>query len=366
MLPIRCSGSVRPGARKSVRTCGSSPDGGSRRSMTGGVGGADSDGRRQRSSSVPSARVRVAPGASCSAVCGETAISPAIAADSVSIVAVTSAPTTTSSRWLEPTRKNGNSAEWRPTDIVSSSRPMALGVRLLSRMLRRISTAADAARVACPSPWNRNSSASPPNLRSIPPRASAMSSIAPNTALSVSTSASAPTRPCRTSRSVSAVNPEMSAKHNVPSTNRVRGPSPSLAIAAARADTCRSMPNPSSWPHSTATASILAPATRIARVRCRRLSGAAARPSARRRRRRGRPGPWDGRTTRWPARIGRPASPYRARSMASTARRWAPTMCTGRISLIARRGTRVHRDATTATGATRRRPSVIVRRGRRR
>ena len=222
MLPIRCSGSVRPGARKSVRTCGSSPDGGSRRSMTGVVGGADSDGRRQRSSSVPSARVRVAPGASCSAVCAETAISPAIAADSVSIVAVTSAPTTTSSRWLEPTRKKGNSAEWRPTDMVSSSRPMALGVRLLSRMLRRISTAADAARVACPSPWKRNSSASPPNLRSIPPRASAMSSIAPNTSLSVSTSASAPTRPCRTSRSVSAVNPEMSAKHKVPSTNRVR------------------------------------------------------------------------------------------------------------------------------------------------
>ena len=243
---------------------------------------------------------------------------------------------------------------------------MALGVRLLSRMLRRISTAADAARVACPSPWKRNSSASPPNLRSIPPRASAMSSIAPNTSLSVSTSASAPTRPCRTSRSVSAVKPEMSAKHKVPSTNRVRGPSPSPAIAAARAGTCRSMPNPSSCPHSTATASILAPATRIARVNAvsQRRSGTTLRSAT---------------TTARPAlSLGwahhpvadedRPAaSPYRARSMASTARRCAPTMCTGRISLIARRGTRVHRVATTATAERRSgRPSVNVRRGRRR
>ena len=231
---------------------------------------------------------------------------------------------------------------------MSSSRPMALGVRLASRMLRRISTAADAARVACPSPWKRNSSASPPNLRSIPPRPSATSSIAPNTSFSVSTSASAPTRPWRTSRSVSAVNPEMSAKHNVPIDEPCAG---SVSVTRhrrprgqARVDRCptrRVGPTPlplhPSW-H-------LRPGSPRVNAVSQRRSGTTLRSAAT--------------TTRPALSLGwahhpvadedRPAaSPYRARSMASTARRCAPTMCTGRISLIARRGTPVHRVATTA------------------
>ena len=126
-----------------------------------------------------------------------------------------------------------------PTDIDSEKRPADVGTAAAARSEARISTAASQACSGWPSPRKRNSSASPPNLSSSPPRVAAMVSIGPKTRLSASTISSAPIRPCRESRSVRAVKPDTSAKTSVPSTVRCSAPGASSSQTSVRGGTWR-------------------------------------------------------------------------------------------------------------------------------
>ncbi len=155
------------------------------------------------------------------------------------MVASSTGPAITSSRWVEPTRKRWMSPVATPTDIDSLSRPKAVFSSAARRSSRCMAVAVAAARGAWSGPWNRKSSASPPNLSRPPPRPAATSRMAPNTRLSVSTSSSAPRRPRLSRRSDSAVKPDTSAKHNVPSTMRDRASGASAIQDSAISGTWR-------------------------------------------------------------------------------------------------------------------------------
>ena len=251
MHATRCSGSGAPASSTAPKTCGNrlrAIDGSKSRSRVAPPAPAPARlasvfPARQRSSSQPSARGFTAERGSSAAVAALTAISPALAALSVSTVVETAGPSTTSSRCDEPTRKNKISPEWTPTDIERRSGPTEVGISAARRRELRISTAAEQARTAWPSPRKNNSSASPPNLSNMPPRSAAMSSIAPNTRLSVSTSSSPPERPRCASRSASAVKPEMSANTSVPSIACQRRSGESTIHSRASSGTCLRRPN---------------------------------------------------------------------------------------------------------------------------
>jgi hypothetical protein len=85
-----------------------------------------------------------------------------------------------------------------------------------------MSTAARQALASWASPVNQRRRASPPNLSSLPPLATAMSKRATKQFPIVAVSSSAPTLPCLARASESLVKPEMSTKAIVPFTWRKR------------------------------------------------------------------------------------------------------------------------------------------------
>ena len=240
MAARRCSGSGIAGARYSPSACGNkdlmceSSGGGTGRGPVGAERGT-----RRRRSRRPSSRASVASPGRRAPVPAVVTTCPACAAFSASAVAVAPGPSTRSSRVGEPTRKRWMSPEWTPTDMESRRRPTEVGTSAACRRAVRISTAASQACSAWSSPWKRKSRASPPNLSSSPPRFAAMRSIGPKTRLRVSTISSAPIRPRRDNRSVSAVKPETSANTSVPSRTRHRAPGVSSSHVRATGGMCR-------------------------------------------------------------------------------------------------------------------------------
>ena len=149
-----------------------------------------------------------------------SAISPASAIASSVTVSVAAGPATSSSRWTLPAVKNSIFPVVTPIDIRSLTLPPATRRRPTRSIVRCISHDARAARCAWSGPSNRMSSASPPHFSSPAPQSYASSSSAVKTPSSVSRISSAPILPLRESRSVSAVNPEMSTNASDPSTAR--------------------------------------------------------------------------------------------------------------------------------------------------
>ena len=144
-------------------------------------------------------------------------ISPASAADSMSVTAVAAGPTTSSSRWVTPAATSKISPVCTPIEMRSRTFPLPVvtGPRSFSRL--RIIAAARTARPAWPSPENINSRASPPNESRSPPSDSAWPSRSVKTSVRIAVSSSAPALPSSESRSESAVKPLISAKTRVPS-----------------------------------------------------------------------------------------------------------------------------------------------------
>ena len=104
-----------------------------------------------------------------SAVAVLMTISPAVAVPSAATVLVAAGPATISSRCDPPTMNMWKVPRWTPMEIRRTTRPADVSSRPASRSLARMPTAAWAARVAWSSPLNSRSSASPPNLRRLPP-----------------------------------------------------------------------------------------------------------------------------------------------------------------------------------------------------
>ena len=104
-------------------------------------------------------------------------------------------PTTTSSRWLDSTRKKWQVPEKIPVAMLSCTSPTELIFSPVCWMNHCISEAARHARSACTSPEKRSKSASPRNLSTSPPRRYAMPIRPSKTPLTARTSSSAPARP---------------------------------------------------------------------------------------------------------------------------------------------------------------------------
>ena len=240
MHAVRCSGSGTSPAKWKASVWGRSEA--SRSGSTWGMGtgpGASVRGVRRRRIASPfgpglvSRRCRVA------AACGPSRICPAWAAFSTDATAVAAGPRMSSSRVGSPTRNRSTSPEWIPTDMESATLPTAVGISRAVRSEALISTAASQDCCTWSGPRNRNSNASPPNLSNSPPRAAAVVSIPPKMRLRISTISSAPIRPRVAIRSVSAVNPEISANTRVPGTQRHLWPGASSSHDSETGGMCR-------------------------------------------------------------------------------------------------------------------------------
>jgi len=217
---VRCSGSLR-----SSRTCARAAIGMQDATMSPLTG--PTSGARSRSTSGGAARRKefsfggpTRAGSSNAARLGLIPISPASAIASIETVSVATGPATSNSRWTLPAVKKSIVPVLTPIDMRRVTVPPETRRRPTRSMVRCSSHIARQARSGWPGPSKRSNSASPPHLRSPAPQSYASSRSARKTPSSVSRISSAPIFPLRASRSVSAVNPEMSTKASEPSTGR--------------------------------------------------------------------------------------------------------------------------------------------------